>query len=427
MATIIAAVAAVGTQAYGASQGKKGGGKLPGDSTKFPTWDRVFNRGTTDMADEERRVMEDALAQANFLQPEQYKLLGFEPIYDTRQNSDIGVLGNQADALQGDSDKQRQRAQAIGEETFAAKQKRKEDIAALGPKPKGPGLKADRKAWREAKANIIGQTVNQVTALATEKRQIEHQMPRTQKELAVAQRQLGDAQTLPKRIVGFKKLEEPGDPTQSKGDLYRMALDLENQTLVRALKGEAPLDATMKTAFEERERNLRERLRRQLGPDYDTSTAGSTALANFDREKAEAFQAYNTDTVQKFSSMTQARAHSLSELTTSRMAQLMAPSYGQAQRALNLGQVISDRNTARSGMMGVRTLQLQGEEAAFRSQAYNTAAKSQAIQGVGEAAGKFGEGLSSSGLSKYLSKPSEPSFNSSDTQFIDKNQPGYAG
>src|SRR5207247_8369545 len=59
----------------------------------------------------------------------------------------------------------------------------------------------------------------------------------------LADRQLWDAQALPRRVVGMKKLDQPADPTQSGGDLYRMASDLQNQTLVRALQGEEPGDA----------------------------------------------------------------------------------------------------------------------------------------------------------------------------------------
>lgn len=280
-----AAVAAAGAQAYGASQGGKGGGGGPRGAGLA---ERLFNRGTRDVLNQERAVMQDALAQARFLQPEMYRALGYEPIYDDRSQANVQAAGSKVDALQGELD-------ALQEGRI--------------------GLKGKRKRAKNKK-----------------------QAKRVQRELAIAQRQLGDAQTVGQRVVGIRKLSteemiQSGEPD----DLFRVAFDLQNQTLVRALRGEEPIDATLKTSFEERERSLRDRLRNHLGPDYETSTAGQQALANFAREKSEAFQQFNRETIKDFSAMTESRATALSNLTGSRLEQLLYPAKAQAGLAEALG------------------------------------------------------------------------------------------
>src|SRR5262249_3000475 len=133
-------------------------------------------------------------------------------------------------------------------------------------------------------------------------------------QAAIASRALSDAQSLPQRVVGFNKLDRPADPTGSPGGLYQMAFDLENESLVRALKGEEPVDGTLKTHWDQQEQELRNRLRNQLGPDYETSTAGAQALAVFDTQRNNAFASFNQDLVKALSAETESRAASLSNL-----------------------------------------------------------------------------------------------------------------
>jgi hypothetical protein len=358
MATTIAVVgvaASAGAAAYSASQqGGKGGGGAP--SVAAPTnVERIFNRGTADMLDEERRIMEDSLAQANFMQPELYKLLGYEPIYDEAQ-ADITPLANRADELN---------AQLNG------------SIRALNTVRAAKGPKAKREAARAA-------GYMNVNALKKARKDLMRQ-----KELA--DRELSAAQTTGRRVVGLKKLEQSGDPTQSQGDLYRMAFDLQNQTLVNALQGKEPVDATLKTAFEEKEKALRERLRRTLGSDYETSSAGMEAIANFDRERSEAFKQFNQELVRSFSSMTESRAASLSDLTSARMQQLLFPSNAQAARALTLGQAASDRQQVSDLRQRERGLQFEGKKAKYEADRARSEARTQAISSL---IGSVGGGLS---------------------------------
>jgi len=357
-----AAVASAGVSAYGAaSKGKGGGGGGP-TLPETPLWEKMFNRGTGDLLDEEKGMMNDALAQANFLQPEMYKLLGFEPVYDERQNADIKGLSDKSDAIKkqlGDS-----------QELLAKIQ------ATKGPKNK-------KALAREAGFKNIADLKRTKDGLLR------------QQELA--DRQLGDAQSLPRRVVGMKKLDQPADPTQSGGDLYRMAFDLQNQTLVRALKGEEPVDATLKTHWDEQESQLRERLRRTLGPDYESSSAGQQALANFDREKGESFQQFNSELIKSFSAETESRAKSLSDLTGARMQQMLFPANAQMQRGLLLGQAAADRNAYESVQQAGRGQEMQSNEDQYKADVANSNARAEAIQGVGAGLGNVGEGITSAG------------------------------
>jgi len=315
--------------------------------------------------DEERRTMEEALSQANFLQPEMYKLLGFEAVYDTA-GADVGAASKKFEDLQGKFNANRERVLQIGE-----------------------ALKSGSVKGADARA------------LRKERRQINKVQPNLNKQLGLAQRQLGDAQTSPRRIVGFKKLDQPADPTQSKGDLFRMALDLQNETLVRALKGEEPIDATLRTAWDEKERSLRERLRRSLGPDYETSSAGIETLANFDRERSQSFAQFNQETIRAFSDMTESRATALSNLTGARLQQLLYPAGEQAKLGLALGQTASDRLALVRSQQEARGQKFDAAAAKYKADVARDNARAEAIAGIGQGVGSIGQGAAGFSSSSY--------------------------
>lgn len=390
-AAVVTAAAAVGSAAYSASQsgGGKGGGGAP-TMDKMAPWERIFNRATADINDEERRVMEDALAQASWMQPEMYKLLGYEPIYDDR-----GVTPEALADLSGKVDilnkAQQEGKIAVQESTIAIKEKRQQL-----KKLKGKKHRAERKQLKE-----------EIRELQITRKEAKQSDGPLQKEAAAAQKMLSDAQTLPRRVVGVRKLEDgPVDPTGDPN--YRQAFELQNEALVRALKGEEPVDATLRTAWDEKERTLRERLRRQLGTDYETSTAGAQALANFDRERNESFEAYNTNLARTLSSETESRAASLSDLTSARMQQLLYPSNAQAARALQLGQVAGDRLGIAGLYQHERLAQFEGKRDAYNADAANAAARAQAIGDLMNATGQ-GVGAGGAALDRYLgSQPASP-------------------
>lgn len=309
--------------------------------------------------------MEDSLAQANFMTPELYRLLGYEPEYDGPA-ADIAGLSGKANAL---NDQLNQVNQALLDFRFA----------------KGKGAK-------RAVAERFG---------AKNKAQLSRRKAQLMLELEQSQKELSAAQSLPRRVVGLKKLDAPGDPTGSRNDLFRVAFDLENQELVRALKGDTPVDSTLAQTYKERERILRERLRRQLGPDYETSTAGIEALADFDREQSEAFEQHRQSVIRDFSGLTESRAAALSDLTGARMQQLMYPSTSQAQRALLLGQVASDRNAYVRAQREGRGQQLQASRAKYEAQRAEAEARADAIAGIGDSLSSVGQGLTGAGTGSW--------------------------
>lgn len=89
--------------------------------------------------------------------------------------------------------------------------------------------------------------------------------------------------------------EIPATSFLSPENAAREAVDLTLQQAVEALRGEVETDPTLLRQFDEQETVLRERLRRQLGPGYETSTAGIQALQAFERQKAEAIAGYTRD------------------------------------------------------------------------------------------------------------------------------------
>lgn len=86
MAIAIAAVAVAAAGAAAAAQQARAAGKAAdaiGAAGTIPPWEFTYNKGTRDIFDEERGVIEDGIAQGNLMQPEIYKALGFEPVYDS--------------------------------------------------------------------------------------------------------------------------------------------------------------------------------------------------------------------------------------------------------------------------------------------------------------------------------------------------------
>ena len=279
----------VGMQAAKAAgafgSGAASGGGLAGAGYVGPgVRERLFNRGTQDIMDSERSILDDALAQGKNIEPEMYKALGLEPVYDRPEDPDLANLS----------------------QTLSGKQTRLNEIrtqrAALQSQ-KGPGRKGRQKQLRH---------------LTREANQLNKEIPAYQSEVE----QRG---AVGRKVVGFKPLAGVADPTGSAGGSFGAALDQFNLHLADALAGKEPLDPTLKESFNERERVLRERLRRQMGPDYETSTAGTQALANFDRERSEAYAQYNRQSIEGFSKLAEGRAEALQSLTSGRLKNLAFP------------------------------------------------------------------------------------------------------
>lgn len=289
VAVTVATVAAAGLQ-IAKSAGAFDGGGAPGTPGYIPpsTSELSFNRGTRQILDAERSILDDALAQGKFVEPDMYRALGLEPIYDRPEDPELAGLSTE----------------------LAGKQDRVSEIQ------------------RELAA-LRGKKGARYHQLRRERKQLN-------KEVSSLSGQLEQRGAVGRRVVGFRRLEGVADPTGSAGGEFGAALDDFNQGLARALKGEEPLDPTLKREFDEKEQVLRERLRRQMGPDYETSTAGRQALANFDRERSEAFAQFNRQSIAFYSELAEGRAGTLSELTSERLRNLAFPSSFRASLATQL-------------------------------------------------------------------------------------------
>ena len=85
-------------------------------------------------------------------------------------------------------------------------------------------------------------------------------------------------------ITGF---ELAPNPMQEKRDQIEEAL-LDRS--LSALRGELPVDPSLIRGLQEQESGLRETLRRQLGPDFETSSPGIESLAEFGKRKNETLE-----------------------------------------------------------------------------------------------------------------------------------------
>lgn len=291
-------MAGVGTGAglQGLARNKHGGGydSAYGASTMY---ERLLGRGARDILGEERRTLEDAISQGYQIQPEVYRALGYEPEYADR-SGEIAPLVTQRDNLKAQL--------AAAESKHIAQQ--------------GKGKRPHKKG--ESPAN------------APANRRLNH----LRKQVAVLDSQISDLQTQPGPLTGLKKIG-PNDPTDSQGGAFRTAFDLENEALTRALRGEEALDPTLLRAQQEDEEKTREQLRRQMGPDFESSTPGIRALAEMNKRHAEEKATYNRQVIEGYSGLTENRAAALSNLTGQRIEQLSYPARAQQNLAAGLGDV----------------------------------------------------------------------------------------
>ncbi|MGH8897529.1 MAG: hypothetical protein ACRDZ4_10995 [Egibacteraceae bacterium] len=356
--------AAKAAGAFGSEGGAAGPGGLAGAGYRAPGLrERLFNRGTQEIMSTERSILDDSLAQGKLLEPNMYRALGLEPVYDRPEDPGFADVSNQLS-------EQQTRLNAIQTER-----------AALQASRPGRGLKG------KAKERAIKQKQQQINRLNREGRLVN-------KNVAALTSEVETRGAVGRKVVGFKPLAGVADPTGSAGNAFGAALDSFNLHLADALSGKEPLDPTLKSTFDERERDLRTRLRNQLGPDYETSTAGSRAIANFDREKSEAFAQYNTQTIQNFSSLSENRARALQDLTSGRLKNLAFPASFRASLATQLEGAATARMGLSSQMAEERGALGEAGAAAIATDRQASAERQQALAnilaGVGSAAPSLG-------------------------------------
>ena len=351
----IAAVASAGVGAAAQAGAFGGGGGAGGGGGYVPPGLRemLYSRGTMDMLDAERSILDDALAQGKAVEPEMYRALGLEPIYDREEDPE---LADRSAALAGKQERLNDlRLQKVGLQGA-----------------KGRGAKQQR-------------------------RDIQRRSKQLNKEITILSRDVEQRGAVGRRVVGFKPLAGVADPTGSAGNAFGAALDQFNLHLSDALSGKEPLDPTLKRTFDGRERTLRERLRRQMGPDYETSTGGAQALANFDREKSEAFSQYNRESIETYATLSERRAGALSDLTSGKLRNLAFPAAFRSELGRALEGAAGAREEISRRKASERGIVMEAAQSASAQRAAQSNARSQALGGLLE---KTASGLASINLQK---------------------------
>jgi hypothetical protein len=113
-------------------------------------------------------------------------------------------------------------------------------------------------------------------------------------------------------VTGYQKREL----TEEEQEEEELA-SLKRERELKALKGEADVDPQLEEDLAESEANMRERLRRQLGDDYETSDPGSRALSQFEQDKNQTlWYARHGEMTTAANLNAQARQQSLQEKAT---------------------------------------------------------------------------------------------------------------
>jgi hypothetical protein len=408
-ADLYGTAAAIGWQvgtAVGNAVRHKGRPHGPGANLKLSKNQQLFNQSTQNILEMEQMAIANAASQGNIVNEAVYKMLGYQPRYsnDAPDPAALKASANQAfsDSVTAyntfkQAKKTYERAKAAAGDSHGTNWAKVAATGGMTGYAKGqPKARAAAAAMRDMK-------------LASDRLDMARSAYASQRD------SYQSALNNPRQIIGLDPIGP--DPTtgvraghdpKNPDDLMQIALDVGNESLLRALKGEEPIDQTLVHAYDVGEINLRERLRRQLGPDYETSTAGSQAINDFIRTKGEAFQQFNRQTIQLYSTMTQQEAQTLTNLTGTKIAQLLSPMDTSLKIAGALGSSADQRNAYttmnRNWLAQKAGLGVQSYNAATSAQqAATNASELQTVQN-NQLANVVGGGLvsGSESLSRYL-------------------------
>jgi hypothetical protein len=166
---------------------------------------------------------------------------------------------------------------------------------------KGPG-KAE--ARRTLRAEIADMRARQATA--KQGKQGKGARKGLNTELSAIDQRLTQLEAQPKKLIDVTEMSRddlpPDSPLSSKNPL-NIAAAQRNEQLIRALSGEQEPTSRLKRVFDDRERRERERLRRQIGPDFENSSQGIEALGRLNTERAEAEEMERKTTIKDFSTL----------------------------------------------------------------------------------------------------------------------------
>lgn len=292
-------------------------------------------------------------------------------------------------------------------------------------------LQQDRDYWKQQEYDLLDRkkALKESGAGPKKMKWIQNQIKKTRKQAQLSEEQFNQAQAMPKRITEFRPAtpdEIPADSPYSSHNPRNQITSLTDEALIRALKGEEPLDQSMVNRWRDQETEVRNSLRRRLGPDYENSSIGIETLAQFEEDKEEAFSNYQRDTVLAYSSLSQANAKLFDEQmsaylergtylpqTQMQMASELSAPVSQFEAALNRrqeGRRLETTQTQKEQSTGSRILEsaASGLAGAGTSPAISSALSS-GVSKVGGWLGFGGGGKSAltEGFQPYISSTGE--------------------
>lgn len=184
-------------------------------------------------------------------------------------------------------------------------------------------------------------------------------------------------------IVGY---EMKKDPTKEKEDAIQSLLLDRTE---KALKGELPENPALLRDLGSRESELRERLFKQLGTGFETSTPGIEALEEFNTEKTNILDASRRGDLSLAEGLSLSRQAANAEKTNQLLARATGVSSFQFGGQGGFSQIAQGLGAITGQMQQDRAMALNASIAARASKAQERAAL---FQGIGTAAGFWAGG-----------------------------------
>ena len=382
-AGVAASVAVAATAASTAMSATQGGPDVPtlgGVGSADPREERA-RREQFDILRAGRQYAERGAYEQNLVTPSLYELAGFTPEYDPASFGAAQQARQQADAAQAELEAARAQRDQFQGASFTAL--RKERLAGLKGKARKQELKQLRKERRESGRRI--------------------RIARTRLDTAMAS--ATSAESRAGRITGLRAGRLGSAEEQEFEDvLQRRALD--------AAKTGRSTDPRLNRELEEEEGNIRARLFRQFGADYENTTAGAMALSAFRQRKSESLADFARKDIGYAGEALKHRA-TLGSIAAGRMALAQEPIAGRYRAEAAFGDLGARYESFEKMLQADRLQQYQAKkekamaeyEADVRQREAITGGLNQLASGAssfGLAAASYGGGGGGAGLTGRL-------------------------
>jgi hypothetical protein len=156
------------------------------------------------------------------------------------------------------------------------------------------------------------------------------------------------------KVIAFDKIEDPNEALREKietGFLERTE---------QALAGELPVNPALLRDLDTQQQAVEERLRRQLGPGYETSTPGQQALQKTLESRNVLLEGARRGDLTLAEQLGLAREQSNEQRINSFLSRTLGVNQAQSPFASGFGQVASGFNQPISSFQNQRNLQTQG-------------------------------------------------------------------